>query len=171
MWSSVPCPIIIPCVHGPPCSFHNAAVDPISRNGIFLWMHVPWLTWGCLLESTIRLITLLLNNTNCLLNLVSMPLVILLYRTRPGLRSSAQLSADLIWNKAMYMSALVSNSFHGSFDKFYAFFYLSVTLMVVWWWYSMMYAVTCRHLNEVFACIWHYLAERSVLWKNKLTCL
>ena len=51
----VPCPIIL-CSQGLPFSLCTSTVDPVGRNGIFLWVSVSWLPWGCLCKSTIRLL-------------------------------------------------------------------------------------------------------------------
>ena len=48
--------------------------------------------------------------------------------------------------------------------------------MVVRWWYSMMYAESPAEVykllwHNVYACVWHYLAGKTILWTDNLTCL
>ena len=64
--------------------------------------------WGCLCKTAISLLSSLLHNTGCLLNFGHMPLVIVLNRSTVRLGNLGLIGADLVYNKAIYMPALVS---------------------------------------------------------------
>ena len=74
-------PIIVPCVHAPPLSLCTTAVDTVHRNNIFLWVSMSWLDFFCLSKSEAWLFSLVLHNTDSLLNFNSMPIVNLLNRS------------------------------------------------------------------------------------------
>ena len=108
---SVLCSFIMSCVPGLPSSFYTTTIDHVGRNGIFLKVSMFWLAWDWIFKSTIRLLSSLLHNTSCLLNLGSMPLVSLLNKGIARLGNMGLIGSRLICNKAIYVSELVSKHF------------------------------------------------------------
>ena len=102
LWSSVPCPTVVPCIHGLP-SFHCTVTgDHVGIKGIFLQVSISSFHWGCLFFSTVRLPSSLLHSMGSLLNLGSVALVGVLNRSVARLGNWELISIDLIYNKDRY---------------------------------------------------------------------
>ena len=95
------------CIHGLPSSHCITTAEPTGRKEILIQVSVFSFDWGHLLVSTVWLLSLLSHIMGGLLNLSSRHDG-LTNRSVTGLSSPRIIGVDLICNKDIYMSTVVS---------------------------------------------------------------
>ena len=142
-------------------------------NADILLVSTSLFTWGFLFSSAVWLLWSLSHAMDGLLNFGSMPFDGLLNRSVARLGNPGLIGVDLICNKDMYISELVSwYFFQSSFDKCFC---LSVAFIIIRQWNCMTYAGLLAEFlkllwNKVCANISNYFIGQPVLWK-KLSCM